>query len=246
MKKIIGQLATDESIKEDHLIRILQNANKLLLTEYCIQIDPAFRIYPLEVESYYYHDNFPDQTVHRNELQKNRFGKFYFHRKGYEASNLILSNRGGVDICLSNSDDFFYSILIRSARINDEEHAIDGPQKLAQRIYARICNVESVHELSEDNQSDLKNFEMNVDVLVRSELRDTDNMIHSTRIGIKEEIKYSQYNLRSIIDLKYSGQKEKDVLAYLRHHPEKRTLEVARELLGYNSKWIAEELEKMK
>ena len=147
---------------------------------------------------------------------------------------------------MSNADDFFYSILIKIARINDKEHAIDGPEKLAQRIYARICNVESVHELSEDNQADLKNFEMNVDVLVRSELRDTDSMIHSTRIGIKEEIKYSQYNLRSIIDLKYSGQKEKDVLAYLRHHPEKRTLEVARELLGYNSKWIAEELEKMK
>ena len=66
-------------------------------------------IEPLWVEAYCYDEtHFPDYNTHRSRKQKNRFGQMYFHERGY----------GGVDICLSNSEDFCLSFLLKATLAN--------------------------------------------------------------------------------------------------------------------------------
>lgn len=79
-------------------------------------------IYPKEIEVYYYQTNlFEDYTVHRNEMQLNRKGYFYIHRYGQKANDSYIKKpRGGCDLVLSDSDDIFYSLLIRSVKIDDK------------------------------------------------------------------------------------------------------------------------------
>ena len=41
-------------------------------------------------------------------MQKNRFGRLYFHRRGY----------GGLDLCLSDSEDAYLSFLLKACLLN--------------------------------------------------------------------------------------------------------------------------------
>ena len=70
--------------------------------EYVIKVE-GIMIEPLWVEAYYFNKNtFSDCNTHLSEKQKNRFGQLYFHEKG----------RGGFDICLSDSEDYYLSFLL--------------------------------------------------------------------------------------------------------------------------------------
>lgn len=119
------------------IIPVLQKANEYFLKNCEIHIDNLI-IYPIETEIYFVNDWFHDGMCHMNELQKNKFGKLYFHR-GYnnkiKCASTKNGGRGGVDVCLSDSDDYYLSILIRSAFINgtEKENLESGPR--------RICNV---------------------------------------------------------------------------------------------------------
>lgn len=106
LKALVGEL---EGTKDkDSIVGKLQEIGKKLITEYIIVVD-RIEIQPLWVEAYYYNINsFPDCNSHLNEMQKNRFGQLYFHREG----------RGGFDICLSNSDDYYLSFLLKATMIN--------------------------------------------------------------------------------------------------------------------------------
>ncbi|MDR0371349.1 MAG: hypothetical protein LBH80_05800 [Prevotellaceae bacterium] len=227
--------------RQEH-INILQEINTLVLTQYALKIDDNFTVYPVEVEAYYYSHSFPDDTVHKSELQKNRFGKCYFHRKGQHRANKILFSRSGIDICLSESDDYFFGMLIRSAKINDEDHVETGPQRLAQRIYRHICDDETLTNLSEENRSVLTDFERNTTVLVRTTVRKVPLFIHSSRIGLNNESPYAHLPLRSLTDLNVSKQKEKDVLAYMRYNGVAPTPTNIRKILGSNSNRIIQQM----
>lgn len=74
-------------------------------------------IYPKEIEVYRYEKEgeFKDIYVHRSDNQMNRHYKFYVHEKG----------RGGCDLVISESDNVYYSYLIRSVVIDGE--LIVGP-----------------------------------------------------------------------------------------------------------------------
>ena len=88
----------------DEQIHILQMLGGKLINNYRIE---AFgvTVEPLWVEAYYYDEaRFPDHNTHRSGKQKNRFGQLYFHRRGY----------GGVDICLSDAEDFCLSFLLKA------------------------------------------------------------------------------------------------------------------------------------
>lgn len=90
----------------------------------------GYFLYPLEVEAYYNDgDQFEDSSCHCHALQYDRFGKLYFHRLG--ATDTIDKNRGGTDLCLSTRNGLCYSILIRSAKINDQ--VIIGPHRVAKK-----------------------------------------------------------------------------------------------------------------
>lgn len=91
-------------------IKILQDINTALLQQYVIQIDDII-IEPLWVEAYYFDEkNFPDCNSHMSAKQKNRFGQLYFHEYG----------RGGLDICLSNKEDYYLSVLLKATLVNQE------------------------------------------------------------------------------------------------------------------------------
>ena len=240
IKLLVNQLSIQNDRQEQ--IIILQEINTLLLTQYTLKIEDDFIAYPVEIEAYYYSSLFLDDTVHKSELQKNRFGKFYFHRKGQDRDNKILFSRSGIDICLSDSDEYFFGILIRSARVNDEENVINGPQLLAQRIYRYICRDETLTSLSEENRSVLMDFERNTIVLHHTTVRSASLLIHSSRIGLNNESMYSNLHLRSLTDLNISKQKERDVLEYMRYNDIVPTPDNIRKILGSNSNWIIEQM----
>lgn len=234
---LVNELRNKE---KDEQVKILQKINKLLLTEYIVNIGNNFKIYPIEVEAYYCNkeSSFEDDTVHKNELQKNRYGKLYFHRKGGDENNKILFFRSGIDICLSDGN-YYYGVLIRSAIINSEPTIINGPQLLAQKVYKCICGDENLINLSREI---LCKFEKETNCLERSKNREIPVLIHSSRIGLNAASPFSQLRLRSLVDLNVSKQKEKDVLAYMTENNINPTPENIKSLLGYSSKSIIEKL----
>lgn len=240
IKLLVNQLSIHDNRQEQ--VKILQEINTLLLTQYMLKINDDFIIYSIEIEAYFYSSLFPDDTVHKSELQRNRFGKFYFHRKGQDRDNKILFSRSGVDICLSESDEYFFGVLIRSARVNDEENVINGPQLLAQKIYRYLCRDENLTSLSKENRSMLMNFEKMSIVLNRSTVQSVPLLIHSSRIGLNNKSPYSNLQLRSLTDLNISKQKEKDVLEYMRYSNIAPTPGNIRKILGSNSNWIIKQM----
>ena len=89
-------------------IKILQNIGGKLINAYRIETF-GLVIEPLWVEAYYYQEpGFPDGNTHRSIKQKNRFGRLYFHERGY----------GGIDICLSDTDDAYLSFLLKGTLVN--------------------------------------------------------------------------------------------------------------------------------
>lgn len=107
MKNKIKELLSKTN--EEEIVKCLQEINELLLRNYKIQVGDKI-IEPLQVEIYYYHpQRFRDWNVHKSYEQTNNFGKLYFHGAG----------RGGVDICLSDSYDYFLSVLLKTSKIEN-------------------------------------------------------------------------------------------------------------------------------
>lgn len=131
------------------------------------------RIYPVEVEAYYRYIGFNDEFVHGNELQKNNYGKFYIHhagKTGVKEAKYKAGTRKGIDICLSNSDDFYYGVLIRSAKFN-LENIVFGPNNVCEFIKESNSLVSKLEE----------------DAVLKTainECRDNLIILHSTRVGL--------------------------------------------------------------
>ena len=118
LKKEIAILRRCSGFKE--IEKQLQTINKLIVTNYIFELSNGVRIYPIEVEAYFKHSKFNDEFVHGNELQRDNYGRFYVHRTGLtKESKFKGGTRGGIDICLSDSVDLYYGILIRSAKFDD-------------------------------------------------------------------------------------------------------------------------------
>ena len=95
---------------ECQVVKALQKIGAKLIKEYVIKVEGII-IEPLWVEAYYYDKRcFPDCNTHLNDLQRDRCGQLYFHRKG----------RGGLDICLSTSKDYYLSFLLKATLINSK------------------------------------------------------------------------------------------------------------------------------
>lgn len=110
--------------KDGRIVKKLQEILEVFLCNYYVEFG-TFKIDPILVEAYYYNDkqNFMDTSVHaaRNEKgkmtthakerQKNNFGKLYIHN--------LKEKNDGLDVCLSKGD-YYFSILIKNAVINDK------------------------------------------------------------------------------------------------------------------------------
>lgn len=111
----------------------LQDEAKLFITGSVLVLN-GVAIQPKEIEVYYYKEGgFEDNSVHRNDLQKHNKNHFYVHRIGTKASDSYKGgNYAGVDFVMSDTDDIYYTYLIRSAIVNDE--MVVGPHKVLEAI----------------------------------------------------------------------------------------------------------------
>lgn len=136
--------------KADHL-PLLQRINELVLTNYCISFGGYLKLTPKDVEIYYVNRNAKPPYVDTNmqcmtdpktndeiwKLQSGRFGQLYFHKKG----------SGGIDICLSDSDDYALCCTIKAAEVNGEE--LWSSQKVRNRLVEIICRQEGLSDKAE-------------------------------------------------------------------------------------------------
>lgn len=228
-KKVHELLA---SYKNKFICIQLQEINTLILTEYSIQIDDRC-FYPIEVEAYFYdEDAFPDNHVHRNELQQGRFGKLYFHRRLRNKEGRFLHFRGGCDICLSTNNRVYYSILIRGIKMNDGTTICNSPNKVARCIIGNTT----------DTQRRISELEKQV-CLIRSENDPRLNrlIIHTKRYGLTtiRSSDFARYNLRALTEFgtqfphnKYKG-KEEIAFSYFSSLNRSIKKEEVWDLLGY-------------
>lgn len=115
------------------IIERLQNEAKLFLTKTKLMLS-GVSILPKETEVYYFKKGeFEDTSVHRNDLQKKNKNHFYLHRNGTSKSDKYKGgNRGGLDFVVSDSENIYYSYLIRSAQVDG--HMVIGPHNVLESI----------------------------------------------------------------------------------------------------------------
>jgi hypothetical protein len=66
---------------KDGIIGRIQEETMNRLHNNCFILVRGVKIYPVEVEVYYYKEReYEDNSVHRNELQQNKMNHFYIHR----------------------------------------------------------------------------------------------------------------------------------------------------------------------
>lgn len=111
----------------------------------CMQIQCcSYLMTPVEIEIYYYSDEFPDEYVHRREEQL-RWATFYLHK--YKNGTLKNGTWKGIDVTLGNQENRIYlGILIRSIR-TQKNVLITGPCKVVEHLMS-IARVNSVSELN--------------------------------------------------------------------------------------------------
>ena len=91
------------------IVKALQSLERFILCNYQMRIFDQI-VQMKEIEIYYKNENvgYIDTTMHGRERQKNNFNNLYLHG-------------GGIDICLSDSNDYYLSILIRGGIVIGKE-----------------------------------------------------------------------------------------------------------------------------
>lgn len=114
-------------------IHRLQKEAAAFLTNYKLVLN-GIVIQPTEIEVYYFKDGeFPDKSVHTNDLQQNNYSHFYIHRQGLKKEDSYKGgNRAGIDFVVSQEEKVYHSFLIRSAIINND--SVVGPNKVLNAI----------------------------------------------------------------------------------------------------------------
>jgi hypothetical protein len=180
LKELVGKLIKENDKRTQ--VKILQEINEKLLTEYVIKISNNFIVYPLHIEAYYYHQGkFEDKNTHGSkskklfEKQSNRFGELYFHAMG----------RGGVDICLSDGS-YGLSFLIKASKVCIDDIPVFTKQV---ELYKKTRKMKGTPK--EDSM-----------VLTPDEkkLRNTKYIFHTIRKGLVEET-FKEEKLAALTEL---------------------------------------------
>ncbi len=154
------------------IIPILQKVNEYFLKNCEIHFK-NITIIPIETEIYFANKH-RHGACHENDLQRKNFGRFYFHRRGKAKDLPIDIIRGGVDICISNDETYYLSILIRSAYFNADTDPVIGIRKVVDRILLEYCNdnkenykkIDTIIE-KRNNREKIKQFEDLIDLLIK-------------------------------------------------------------------------------
>jgi hypothetical protein len=217
---------------KDNQISLLQQINDELLSKYQLSYGNYLKIYPKDVEIYYVNKGsnnpFVDTNMHcmldpktNTEiwgLQSNRFGKLYIHRKGM----------GGVDVCLSDSNDYALCCSIKSAEVNGED--IWSGIKIRDIILKVIC--ENNHLSDKMEALNLLNSNKSSQVLSLRQQPSEEYIYHIRRSSLRRRDKYVLSPLRSLSDLwskKLVINNVQKVNLYMKAHPDENVLDVLRE-----------------
>lgn len=131
--KLIKIFTQPVAIDLPELISHIQDATAADISSSPYFIIKGTKVYPKEIEVYAYIDGiFPDDSVHRNELQQANRGHFYVHRSG-KSKEAPYKGRAGVDYCFSNVPGLYYTWLIRGAYIEGKGFIL-GPSNFRQAI----------------------------------------------------------------------------------------------------------------
>ncbi len=220
----------NKSYCSQEILQKLQAEARLFLTESVLVLKGLY-IRPKEIEVYYYEKGgFEDNSVHCNDLQKHNKNHFYVHRCGTKLSDSYKGgNYAGIDFVVSDSDDIYYTYLIRSAIIKDE--MVVGPHKVLEAIH-RHCNL-SYQEIESETIEVVQSY-ANCDVLFSSRIN----------LGKTVDDEFCECKLRAVLcdelfrESKYTA-KEKMVIDFLMEKVQVRcmtneqALHYAKDNLGY-------------
>ncbi len=211
-------------------IQKLQNEAKLFLTDSLLVLN-GLSIRPKEIEVYYFEEGvFEDNSVHRNDLQKHNKNHFYIHRCGTKSSDSYKGgNYAGIDFVLSNTDDVYFTYLIRSALVDGK--IVVGPHKVLEAI--KKC---SHLEYRDIENTTVKMVSCNV----------SGDVMFSSRINLGKTVHeiYCSCKLRAVLcdemfqDSKYPA-KEKMVIDFLTEKvlthsmTKEQASQYAKDYLGY-------------
>lgn len=215
-----------DNCRNKEIIRKLQNeAKEFLMSRINIE---GIDIFPKEVESYYYKKGiFEDDSVHGNKLQRNKRNHFYIHRWGKKEQDAYKGgNRAGIDFVISDNEDEYYSILIRSAIINGDP--IVGPHNVLEKIKS-VSNL-SYKEIEKKKIKVEPNYTSNIIVLFSKRIN----------LGNKVSEEYQNCYLRAVLcDNLFRGnkylQKEIMIIEYVncQNMTGNQAIEFAKKYLGY-------------
>lgn len=114
------------------IVKFLQNLEKYILCNYQMRVfDNIVLIKELEI--YYKNEGigYIDTTMHGRERQKNNFNNLYLHG-------------AGIDICLSDSNDYYLSILVRGGVVvGKEDCRTCSPILLYDAVIPKKANVDN-------------------------------------------------------------------------------------------------------
>ena len=197
LKTKIDNLLKETSHKK--IVLILQDIMYTLLSGYVFKIqgNKGFvTIDPIEIEAYFFKEAcFEDDCVHRNEKQKNNFGKLYVHKT--KNNHLKGGTRKGMDLCLSDSESYTLAFLIRSAYVNSMKNRICGPSLLTDGVF---------EELGFDYKKYYNKLESQP-VLFKEKKPEAEFYI-STRINVNSKMHSSLLRMVRIKDNYFTGLKE--------------------------------------
>ena len=116
------------------IVKALQNLEKYILSNYQMRIFDNI-VHMKEIEIYYKNEGigYIDTTMHGRKRQKKNFNNLYLHG-------------AGIDICLSDSEDFYLSILIRGGYVVGKDNCKaykHGPILLYDAVIPKKANVDN-------------------------------------------------------------------------------------------------------
>lgn len=139
------------------IVKNLQEMEKFILCNYQMRVFDRI-VQMKEIEIYYKNESigYIDTTMHGRDRQKNNFNNLYLHG-------------AGIDICLSDSEDFYLSILIRGGIVIGKENCRTcTPILLYDAVIPKKANV--------DNQPP---------ILEPLETPDIDDVFYAVRYGVR-------------------------------------------------------------
>lgn len=228
--------ALEKEWDTERQFKLLQEINRLLLTDFAAEAGD-FIIEPLLVEAYYFAEGkFEDTDTHGFKSEKSRrgqagrFGKLYVHKIGY----------GGIDLCLSLSDDYCLSFLIKNSLLLKKEN----PQE---KIF---CAQVSLSRILKENLGSAEKVEETGRLIRRKS--DRARVIDTVRKGVKGSFKDRKLACVSVeglknypLTLEKGHGKESLVKEYLEKEyafsDPLKWEQVSRDILGYSLKGFIED-----